>query len=491
MLLENQKSQTHQKIHTNCLLSFSFLFLFLFPAVLPAQIATPTPLSSIGDGMLASYYNNTTLTGTPAYTRIEESTNYNWYNCSPEYNVIQPNNFSARFTGFLVPPLSAPYTFIVIPQNGGVSLVISQTPVISQWPGPAPSSTAVVTLTAATPVPIEMDFTKPAGNAALNLSWNYPSAPGGVELININYLYSGQPETPIPPAQTAAAYGIACQSVTIVEDGVLSEPAWQGRGTAVTKTVDGSTTGTSAQFRTLWDDQYLYVGVTVIKSGLFNNSAETYNNDSVEVFLNTDNVLTSTNLTDDFGFLFGWNNPVVSERLGRVTGVLFSTSTISNGYTLEAAIPWDTLSISPSAGMTLGFDLAVNEGDATGCRAGELIWNGSFFDTVDPRNFGALALAACYVPPELASPIVSPDPFTPGMAPNDQAHFNLSPYHGPGQIVFADLRRRKIRSINFQASQQLMWDGRDDSGNLVPPGVYVFILQVDGAIHRSTVTVMR
>src|SRR5665213_3606875 len=295
MLFENQKS----KIHTKCPLCFSFLFLFLFPAVLLAQIATPTPLPSIGDGMLASYYNNTTLTGIPAYTRIEESTNYNWYNCSPEYNVIQSNNFSARFTGFLVPPLSAPYTFIIIPQNGGVSLTVNNSVLINQWPGPFSATyTAVLTLPAATPVPIEMDFTKTTGNAALNLSWNYPSAPGGVELININYLYSGQPETPIPPAQTALAYGIACQSATIVEDGVLSEPAWQGSGTAVTKTVDGSTIGTSAQFRTLWDDQYLYVGVTVIKSGLFNNSAETYNNDSVEVFLNTEDALTSTNLPD-------------------------------------------------------------------------------------------------------------------------------------------------------------------------------------------------
>jgi hypothetical protein len=469
-----------------------FLFLIFFPAISSAQTPTPT----IGDGMLASYYNNTTLTGTPAYTRIEESSNYNWFNCSPEYSVIQPNNFSARFTGFLVPPLSTTYTFTVIPENGGVSLTVNNNILIppppSSWPGPFSATyTASLTLPASTPVPIEMDFTKTTGNAALNLSWNYPGSPGGIQLININYLYSGQPENPIPPAQTAVATGIACEATTMVEDGIFSEPAWQGSWTAATKTVDGSTSGTSAQFRTLWDNEYLYVGVTVIKSGLFNNSAEIYNNDSVEVFLNTSDTLTATNQPDDFAFLFGWNNPVVSERLGRVSGVLFSTAAISNGYTLEAAIPWATLSIPPSAGTTLGFDLAVNEGDASGCRAGELIWNGGFFDTVDSRTFGLLALAACSVPPLLTTPYVSPNPFTPGLLPNNQAYFNLSPYHGSGHLVIADLRRRKIRSIDFQSSQELIWDGRDDSGNLVPPGVYVFILQVDGAIHRSTVTVMR
>ncbi len=480
-------------------LKFSFrLLLFsllMFPTVLPAQTATPTPLPPIGDGMLASYYNNTTLTGTPAYTRVEESTNLNWFNCSPEYNVIQPNNFSARFTCFLVPPLSAPYTFTVIPENGGVSLTVNNSVLIppppSAWPGPASATyTAVVTLPASTPVPIEMDFTKTTGNAALNLSWNYPGSPGGIQLININYLYSGQPESPIPPAQTALASGIACQSAAITEDGIFSEPAWQGPWAAAAKTVDGSTAGTSAQFRTLWDNQYLYVGVTVIKSNLFNASAESFNDDAVEVFLNTDDMLGSTNQPDDFGFIFGWNNPVVTERLGRVSGVLFSTATISNGYTLEAAIPWATLAVSPSAGTTLGFDLGVYESDA-GCRGGELMWNGVLFNTVDSRAFGALALQACSVPPALAAPYVSPNPFTPGLSSNNQAYFNLSPYHGPGHLVIADLRRRKIRSIDFQASQQVIWDGRDDSGNLVPPGVYVFILQSDGAVHRSTVTVMR
>ena len=473
-------------------LRVSLVFISLLPAGSFAQTPTPTPLPPIGDGMLASYYNNTTLSGTPAYTRVEESSNLNWFNCSPEDGIVQPDNFSARFTGFLVPSAgsSAPYTFVVTPQNGGVSLSINNSTVISQWPGPSSApSTAVVTLSASTPVPLEMDYTAATGTAALNLSWKYSTAPG-LQLININNLYSGQPEPPIPPRQTALAFGIACQPATLTEDGIFSEPAWQGPWTPAAKTVDGSTSGTSAQFRTLWDNQYLYVGVTVIKSALSNAASQAFNNDTVEVFLNTDDVLGPINQPDDFGFTFGWNNPIAGERQGRTTGVLFSTATISNGYTLEAAIPWTTLAVVPSAGMTLGFDLGVYESDA-GCRAGELMWNGVFFNTVDSRAFGALALTACSIPHALASPFVSPNPFTPGNPPNDQAHFNLSPYHGPGRLVITDLRRRKIRSLDFQASQPLAWDGRNDAGNLVPPGVYVFILQADGATHRSTVTVMR
>jgi hypothetical protein len=471
-----------------------FYSLLSIPTILLAQTATPTatPLPPIGDGMLGSYYNNPTLTGTPAYTRVEESTNLNWFNCSPEDGVVQPENFSSRFTGLLVPPVagSAPYTFSVAPENGGVSLLISQTPVINQWPGPFTATyTGVVTLSAATPVPLEMDYTAATSPTALNLSWKYATSPT-FQLINVYNLYSGQPDPPIPPPKTVAAYGIACQGATLTEDGIFSEPAWQGAWTPVTKSLDGQTAGTSAQFRTLWDNQYLYVGVTVIKNNLSNAASQVFNDDSVEVFLNSDDMLGPINQPDDFGFLFGWDNPVASERLGRTTGVLFSTATISGGYTVEAAIPWTTLGVTPSPGMTMGFDLGVYESDA-GCRAGELMWNGVFFNTVDSRAFGALVLSPCSIPPTISTPFVSPNPFTPGITPNDQAVFNLSPYHGAGKLVVADLRRRKVRSIDFTASQRVAWDGKDDAGNFVQSGVYVFLLQVDGTFKRSTVTVMR
>jgi hypothetical protein len=493
-MIENHPSPKSASIKFHGFFKFLWVLVFLIPGVSTAQTPTPTltPLPPIGDGMLASYYNNTTLSGTPAYSRVEESSNLNWFLCSPEDGIIQPDNFSARFTGFLVPPAgsSAPYTFIVTPQNGGVSLSINNSAVISQWPGPSSASaTAVVTLAASSPVPLEMDYTAATGSAAVNLSWKYSTA-SGLQLININYLYSGQPAVSLPLQKTVTASGVACQPATLTEDGIFSEPAWQGPWTPVIKTADGSTAGTSAQFKTLWDNQYLYVGVTVIKNPLSNAASQAFNNDTVEVFLNTDDVLGPTNQPDDFGFTFGWNNPIVGERQGRTTGVLFSTATLPNGYTLEAAIPWSTLGVAPSAGATLGFDLGVYESDA-GCRAGELIWNGTFFDTVDSRSFGALALSACSIPPALSSPFVSPNPFTPGHPPNDLARFNLNPYHGPGHLVVTDLRRRKIRSIDFQASQVVSWDGRNDAGNGVSPGVYVFILQVDGVVHRSSVTVMR
>jgi hypothetical protein len=162
-----------------------WVLMSFIPMTVQAQTPTPTstPLPPIGDGFLASYYNNPSPVGTPTYTRIEESTNFNWFNWSPEDGTINADYFSARFTGFLVPPVagSAPYTFSVAPENGGVSLIITNSAAVTQWPGPFTATyTAVVTLPAATPVPIELDYTASAGvgPTAVNLSWKYSTSPG-------------------------------------------------------------------------------------------------------------------------------------------------------------------------------------------------------------------------------------------------------------------------------------------------------------------------
>lgn len=86
---------------------------------------------------------------------------------------------------------------------------------------------------------------------------------------------------------------------------------------------------------------------------------------------------------------------------------------------------------------------------------------------------------------------VWPDPFTPQLPTDHSAHFNLPPGHGAGQVVIADLRRRKIRSFDFSPGQDVQWDGRDDGGAIVSSGLYLYLLESDGTVRRGTVTVMR
>ncbi len=102
---------------------------------------------------------------------------------------------------------------------------------------------------------------------------------------------------------------------------------------------------------------------------------------------------------------------------------------------------------------------------------------------------GPLPLALTPTPSAVLK--VTPNPFTPGISPNDTAHFNLPLGHGAGQLQIADLKRKRIRSLNFNPGADVQWDGKDDSGQVVSSGVYIYFLQSDAVVHRGTVTVMR
>lgn len=86
---------------------------------------------------------------------------------------------------------------------------------------------------------------------------------------------------------------------------------------------------------------------------------------------------------------------------------------------------------------------------------------------------------------------VGPNPFTPELAPNNQTHFGLPTSHGAGKLLILDLRRRRMRYIQFGAGQDVTWDGRDDNGNVVSSGVYLYLLESGGVVTRGTITVLR
>ena len=80
---------------------------------------------------------------------------------------------------------------------------------------------------------------------------------------------------------------------------------------------------------------------------------------------------------------------------------------------------------------------------------------------------------------------ISPNPFTPnGDAVNDETtiSFSLFKVHAlrPVSVHIYSLDGRRLRTIERAVSggaQQFNWDGRDDNGALVVPGLY--IAQVD------------
>ena len=83
-------------------------------------------------------------------------------------------------------------------------------------------------------------------------------------------------------------------------------------------------------------------------------------------------------------------------RCNSATQPVFETSVTpavdGTGYTLEAAIPWAALDVSPRAGQTLRFDLAVGNSTDGKSRSSQLVWNGVARNSSDRSAWGRLSL---------------------------------------------------------------------------------------------------
>ncbi|WP_199422937.1 PQQ-dependent sugar dehydrogenase [Actinotalea solisilvae] len=140
----------------------------------PAAATTLTATLSLR-GLTATYFQNQDLTS-PVLTRVDPTAAFDWGRGAPAPGV-DPDTFSVRWSGSVVPRYSQTYTFATT-SDDGVRLRVGGRLVIDQWnPHSRQVDTGTVALTAGTATPIVLEYFDRTHSAVAQLRWSSPSQP--------------------------------------------------------------------------------------------------------------------------------------------------------------------------------------------------------------------------------------------------------------------------------------------------------------------------
>jgi hypothetical protein len=164
----------------------------------------------------------------------------------------------------------------------------------------------------------------------------------------------------------------------------------------------------SATFYLGWDAENLYIAIRRTDDIFVQVSwgRYMYQGDDVEIQLDADlagDFYTTTMSTDDFQIglspgnfdslspeAYRWHPRYLESWLTNVDVAAVQTS---EGYTLEAAIPWSVFDVIPSTGNRYGFAMALSDNDIAGVSAWQsMVTNVTTRLTVNPTTWGTLIL---------------------------------------------------------------------------------------------------
>lgn len=198
------------------------------------------------------------------------------------------------------------------------------------------------------------------------------------------FMNENKPQTPKGAKSATAKYG------TPVIDGSV-DSVWSKAQAIPVNQYQMAWQGATGTAKALWDDKNLYVLVQVSDSELDKKSANTYEQDSIEVFVDENNGKTSYYENDDGQYRVNFDNETSFNPASIATGFESATMVAGTNYTVEIKIPLK--SVTPSNNMKIGFDVQVNDGK-DGSRKSVAAWN----DTTgtgyqDTSVYGTLTLS--------------------------------------------------------------------------------------------------
>ena len=132
-----------------------------------------------GSGIVAQYYTNATLSGTPAVTRVEDVSHV-WGTAAPAAG-IPADNWSARWNGSVIAPVSGSYTF-QITADDGIRARINGTLVLNNWATAGSGNNTYTVLTmnlkAGDKIPVTIEHFDLSGGSTMMLRWKTPTSGG-------------------------------------------------------------------------------------------------------------------------------------------------------------------------------------------------------------------------------------------------------------------------------------------------------------------------
>ncbi len=217
---------------------------------------------------------------------------------------------------------------------------------------------------------------------------------------------------PGPPLLSAAA-----DKGTPVIDGVI-DSVWNDTEVFVTSRWKTDQVGpATAEVRTLWDEEALYVLADVTDPHL--GAYEEWNADCIEIYVDEDNSKASPYDSNDFQYRVNYRGELSADTRLEARAVL-----TDHGYLVEARIPFKN--ITAAQGRTIGFDIQVSDDPGAGYRQYIASWNStdeqqskSMF-TIGDLILGPAKTEDTPQPPEAPGPIPGPIPAaepSPGATP--------------------------------------------------------------------------
>lgn len=175
-----------------------------------------------------------------------------------------------------------------------------------------------------------------------------------------------------------------------------AESLWEKAPKIVPEIKSGQTKVTGVSFRLLWDEGGLYVLTEVSDPVLNKASGNSYEQDSVEMFLDELCDRAASYQDDDVHYRANFDNEQSvdageASRFSSAVKLLQDASGTTLGYRMESTISWSDV---PKNGETMGFDLQINDAGANGARLGTI----NIFDKAgdawqNPTSMGILILS--------------------------------------------------------------------------------------------------